>query len=95
MTSNIAKLQALLETYKKIIGGNFTITTNQDAYEALAIELATSPQKLDAIKSKLLNNLPSAPLYNTKLFTKHIESAYQAIYQRYLDDLCPEHIYIG
>jgi predicted O-linked N-acetylglucosamine transferase (SPINDLY family) len=71
------------------------ITTNQDAYEALAIELATSPQKLDAIKSKLLNNLPSAPLYNTKLFTKHIESAYQAIYQRYLDDLCPEHIYIG
>jgi predicted O-linked N-acetylglucosamine transferase (SPINDLY family) len=71
------------------------ITQNQEAYEALAIELATSPQKLDDIKTKLLTNLQGSSLYNTKLFTQHLESAYQAIYERYQNNLAPEHIYIG
>ena len=70
------------------------ITTDHEAYEALAIELATSPQKLDAIKRKLLNNLTSTPLFNTKLFTQHIESAYQEMYKRYQEGLAPEHILI-
>ena len=70
------------------------ITENQEAYESLAIELATNPQKLEAIKNKLVNNLPTSPLYNTKLFTQQIESAYQTMYQRYQNDLPPDHIKI-
>ena len=70
------------------------VTTNSSAYEALAIELATHPDKLAAIKTKLLANLPAAPLYNTKLFTQHLESAYLKMYQRYHDGLEPEHIYV-
>jgi len=68
------------------------ITTNQEAYESLAIELAMNPEKIQKIKNKLINNLPSSPLYNTKLFTQHLESAYQKMYHRYQDDLSPDHI---
>ena len=70
------------------------VTVNSAAYEALAIELATQPDKLAAIKTKLLANLPTAPLYNTPLFTQYLESAYKMMYQRYHDGLEPEHIYV-
>jgi predicted O-linked N-acetylglucosamine transferase (SPINDLY family) len=71
------------------------VAANSAAYEALAIELATQPDKLAAIKTKLLANLPTAPLYNTPLFTQHLESAYKMMYQRYHDGLEPDHIYVG
>jgi predicted O-linked N-acetylglucosamine transferase (SPINDLY family) len=70
------------------------ITLTPETYESLAIELATNPQKLADIKTKLANNLSTCLLYNTKLFTQHIESAYQVIYQRYQDDLAPDNIYV-
>ena len=69
------------------------ITNTQEQYESLAIELAMHPHKLKAIKEKLVNNLPTAPLYNTSLFTQHLESAYLSMYDRYHNGLDPEHIY--
>ena len=39
-------------------------------------------------------NLPTAPLYNTPLFTQHLESAYLSLYDRYQKGLAPEHIYV-
>ena len=56
--------------------------------------LATNPLKLKAIKDKLNNNLPTAPLYDTPLFAKHIESAYKMMYQRQQEGLEPENIYV-
>jgi predicted O-linked N-acetylglucosamine transferase (SPINDLY family) len=70
------------------------ITTTQDQYESLAIELATNPEKLKIIKDKLVNNLPTAPLYDTPLFTRHLESAYLTMYDRYQNGLDPDHIYV-
>jgi predicted O-linked N-acetylglucosamine transferase (SPINDLY family) len=70
------------------------ITTTQEQYEALAIELATQPEKLKAIKAKLVANLATAPLYDTPLFTKHLESAYLTMYDRYQKGLAPEHIVV-
>ena len=70
------------------------ITTSQDQYESLAIQLATNPEKLKIIKDKLVNNLPTAPLYNTPLFTRHLESAYLSMYDRYQNGLDPDHIYV-
>ena len=70
------------------------ITTNQEQYESLAIELATNPEKLKIIKDKLVNNLATAPLYDTPLFTRHLESAYMEMYDRYQNGLEPEHIYV-
>ena len=70
------------------------ITTSQEQYESLAIELAMHPDKLKSIKDKLANNLLTAPLYDTPLFTKHLESAYMTMIDRYQQGLDPEHIYV-
>ncbi len=70
------------------------ITTTPDAYERMAIDLATRPEKMAIIKTKLANNRLTTPLFDTKLFTKHIETAYTAMYQRHQAGLAPDHIVV-
>ena len=70
------------------------ITNSLEEYEALAIELATNPKKMQAIRDKLTGNLNTAPLYNTKLFVKNLESAYTKMYERHHEGLEPDHIYV-
>ena len=70
------------------------ITQTQGEYESLAIELATNSKKLSAIKNQLKSNLLTEPLFNAQLFTRHLEAAYAEVYQRYQDNLSPDHIYV-
>ena len=70
------------------------ITSTQEEYEALAIELATDPLKLNTIKEKLNNNLLISPLYNTPQYTKYLEKTYLEIYERCHSGLEPDHIYL-
>ena len=70
------------------------ITSTQEEYEALAIELALNPKKLAETKLKLANNRLSAPLFDAPLFTKNLETAYIKIYQKYHAHLQPDHIFI-
>jgi len=70
------------------------ITTSSEEYELLAIELATNPDKLKIIKDKLISNLSTAPLFNTPLFTKNLESAYTQMYEKYQQGGEPDHIYV-
>ena len=70
------------------------VTATSVEYEELAIELARNPIKLKSIKDKLESNRLTTPLFNTALFTKHIEVAYTEMYERYQADLLPDHIYI-
>ena len=70
------------------------ITSTQQEYEALAIELAQNPQKLIEIKLKLAKNRLTAPLFDTPLFTKNLEATYIKMYERYRADLQPDHITI-
>jgi len=70
------------------------VTNSHHAYESLAIELATNPDKLLALKARLASNRTTTPLFNTPLLTQHIEAAYQAIYDRYHAGLLPDHIYV-
>ena len=60
----------------------------------MAIDLAVHPEKLAAIKHKLAENRLATPLFDTKLFTKHIEAAYTKMYQRYQAGLAPDQIVI-
>ena len=71
------------------------ITNSQEDYESVAIELAKNPRKLRDLKDKLSINLTSAPLYDTELFTKNLESALKEIYARYQNDLKTEYIYVS
>jgi predicted O-linked N-acetylglucosamine transferase (SPINDLY family) len=49
---------------------------------------------MKAIKEKLQANLSTAPLFNTKLFTKNLEAAYTQMHERHHKGLEPDHIYI-
>ena len=71
------------------------ITTSQEEYEATAIELATNPVKLQAIRDKLERNKLTTALFDTPRFTKHIEAAYTQMYECYQADLPPDHIYMS
>jgi predicted O-linked N-acetylglucosamine transferase (SPINDLY family) len=71
------------------------ITSTQEEYEALAIELAMNPKKLADIKLKLKNNRFTTPLFDTPLFTKNLETAYIEMYERYHAGLEPDHITIA
>jgi predicted O-linked N-acetylglucosamine transferase (SPINDLY family) len=70
------------------------VTENAADYEALAIELATNQVKLNDLKAKLERNRLTTPLFDTELFTKHIEAAYLQMYERYQADLAPDHILV-
>jgi protein O-GlcNAc transferase len=70
------------------------ITDTEQDYEALILDLATNPERLGAIKLKLAANRLSKPLFNTELFTKHLEDGYQRAYQHYFDGKTPLAIYV-
>jgi predicted O-linked N-acetylglucosamine transferase (SPINDLY family) len=69
------------------------ITSTQEEYERLAVQLATHPEHLRRIRQKLAHNRLTTPLFDTPLFAQHIEAAYSAMYERYQADLPPEPIY--
>jgi len=77
------------------VGLNELIAQSRERYKAIAIELGNNQEKLQAIKTKLLNNLPASPLYNSKLFTQRLESGYIKMYERYQEGLSPDNIYIN
>jgi protein O-GlcNAc transferase len=71
------------------------IVQTQEQFERRAIELATRPELMAAIKDKLAENRLTKPLFDTKLYTRHIESAYATAYQRHQNGLPPDHIYVA
>jgi protein O-GlcNAc transferase len=79
----------------KAHGLNELITYSVEEYEAKVIELATQPALLAAVRAKIEANKKTHPLFDTKLFTTHLERAYHQVYDRYLENRSPEHIYIN
>jgi predicted O-linked N-acetylglucosamine transferase (SPINDLY family) len=70
------------------------ITTRPEAYEEMAIDLAAHPEKIAIIKTKVADNRLTTPLFDTGRFTRHIEAAYTAMYERHRADLAPDHIVV-
>jgi predicted O-linked N-acetylglucosamine transferase (SPINDLY family) len=67
------------------------IARTSDEYEGLALELANDRKKLFLIKKRLMDNRLNYPLFDTTLFTKHIESAYRKMWERHRMNLKPDH----
>jgi predicted O-linked N-acetylglucosamine transferase (SPINDLY family) len=76
------------------IGLSELVARSQKDYEDLAVELATSRDKLSAIRDKLANNRLTTPLFDTERYTRHLESAYRAMYERCQMRRPPDHIYV-
>ena len=67
------------------------ITETREQFETLAIQLATDPNELNALRMKLQANRLNTPLFNTDLFRKHIETAYAKMWNRFVNGLPPDH----
>ena len=68
------------------------IARTSDQFESMAIELASKPERLASIRNKLAQNRLTQPLFNTELYTRHIEGAYAMMIERYRNGLRPDHI---
>jgi predicted O-linked N-acetylglucosamine transferase (SPINDLY family) len=58
------------------------VTKSLDAYEARASELASDRAQLAEVKTKLLRNRDSYPLFDTRRYTRHLEAAFTTMWQR-------------
>ena len=76
----------------KAIGAPELITSTQQEYERLAIELASNPERLAEIRAKVERNRLSSPLFDTPRFASNLESAYRTAHDRYRAGLPPDHI---
>lgn len=65
------------------------VADGPDAYEVLAIELATRPGRLQGLRERLRRNLAAAPLFDTARNTRHIEDLYLRMLQRQRAGLPP------
>lgn len=60
------------------------ITYSLEEYELRALQLASSPDELAAIKRKLAQHKEALPLFDTRRFAGHLEQVYQIMWQTYL-----------
>jgi protein O-GlcNAc transferase len=63
------------------------ITYNLEDYYRLALDLATDTKKLDAIRIKIIANRDTAPLFDSALFTRNLESAYIKLMDNFTRDM--------
>ena len=70
------------------------VTTSEREYEEVILELATNSTKLAHVKDKLATNRLTQPLFDTELYTKHLENGYQQAYQNYFDGKSPKTIIV-
>jgi len=70
------------------------ITKSASAYESLAYKLARDPDLMAETKTRLAANINRYPLFNTQVFTRHIEEAYEAVFKRYRACLPPQDIHL-
>jgi predicted O-linked N-acetylglucosamine transferase (SPINDLY family) len=70
------------------------VAISTEEYEDIAIKLVANPNKLKALKKRLSENRLTTPLFNTRLYTKNIESAYSEMYRRYLNNESKDHLFV-
>lgn len=71
------------------------ITETAEDYERLALDLAANPARLAALRAQLAANRLTAPLFNSAQYTRDIERAYEAAYQRRIKGLPADHIEVN
>ncbi|MBC7376764.1 MAG: tetratricopeptide repeat protein [Burkholderiaceae bacterium] len=68
-----------------------TVVVSLPAYEALALELATDKARLAGIRAGLAQGRMSCPLFDSRRFATHLESAFAAMWARHEAGLAPDH----
>ncbi len=68
------------------------VTTSLEDYAALALRLATDVEEMRRIRSRIDACRRDAPLFDTAAFTRGLEAAYTAIWERHAAGLAPDHL---
>lgn len=76
------------------VGLSELVVNSIEQYEDLAVSLAADRTRLLESRDKLARNRLTSPLFDTPLFTKHLESAYTTVYERYHMGISPDHVYV-
>ncbi|HWY63893.1 MAG TPA: tetratricopeptide repeat protein [Rhizomicrobium sp.] len=66
------------------------ITEDAADFEALAVRLAKDPERLKALRDRLVQNKGSCALFDTDRLRKHIEAAYRTMWDRWLAGQSPQ-----
>ena len=70
------------------------VAKSRAEYETLAYDLATQPDKLDAIRRKLREHRLTYPLFDTPRFARNLENAYTQMWTRSREGLPPADIHV-
>ena len=70
------------------------ITSSYRDYEERAVEFATHPERLAGPRQRLIANRLTARLFDTELFTRHLEQAYVMMHARHEAAKPPDHIIV-
>jgi protein O-GlcNAc transferase len=71
------------------------ITRSLDDYQRLALRLASDREELVRLKQRVQDRRRSAALFDTARFTRNLEKAFIAIWERHLSGLAPDHVTIA
>lgn len=64
-------------------------------YVSIAVGLALDPVRMNALRSRLAQNLPGSALFDTPRFVGHLEQAYLQMLERFDNGLAPEHFAVS
>lgn len=65
------------------------IAADLAAYEAAALDLARSPERIGAVRQRLAQRLPDCALFDMARLARHIETAYETMWGRFQAGLPP------
>ena len=77
------------------IGLEDMIAADLDAYQKLALGLATDRDRLRRLRARLADNRQSYPLFDAPGFVANLETGYEMAWARHAGGLAPDHIRVA
>jgi protein O-GlcNAc transferase len=74
------------------VGLSELVTYRLEEYEKIAVQLASRPSELKAVRLKLNSNRLKKPLFDTARFVRNLENAYRAMWRIFLEGRAPRQI---
>ena len=70
------------------------ITSTEDEYFKLALDIATNKEKFLKLKSSVMNNIKSSSLFKTQNYVTHLEKGFAIALKNKIRDNAIDHIII-
>ncbi|CAF1499509.1 unnamed protein product [Adineta ricciae] len=68
------------------------VAESYDDYENIAVRLGVDPVYLKSVRAKVWSRRLTSPLFDTALYTQHLEGLFIQMWNRYTNNLSPDHI---